>query len=91
MGDHYNWRVKPKLHLFADLTQGTIKTSGAPQLFWTYLDEGWNAWLAQTARPRGGHNVPSTLALKLLQRLRTYMDKHMSPNLCAFLSQLGPA
>ena len=29
-GGHYNWRVKPKLHVLADLTQVTIKTSGAP-------------------------------------------------------------
>ena len=31
--DIYNWR--PKLHLLAELMQVTIKTSGAPQLFWT--------------------------------------------------------
>ena len=90
-GDQYNWRVKPKLHVLAELTQVTIKTSGAPQLFWTYLDEGWNDRLAQAARPRGGRNVPSTIALKLLQRFKAYMDKLMSPNLCAFLSHLGPA
>ena len=91
MGDHYNWRVKPKLHLLAELTQVTVKTSGAPQLFCTCLDEGWNAWLVQAARPRGGRNVPTTIALQLLQRFRAYMDKLMSPNLCAFLSPLGPA
>ena len=90
-GDNYNWRVKTKLHLFAELMQVTIKTSGTPQLFWTYLDEGWNAWLAQAARPRGGRSVPGTISLKLLQRFRAYMDKLMSPNLCAFLSHFGPA
>ena len=91
MGDYYHWRFKPKLHLFAELMQATIKTSGAPQLFWTYLDEGWTDWLPQADRPRGGRIVPATLALKLLQRFRAYMDKLMSQNLCAFLSHLGPA
>jgi hypothetical protein len=81
----------PNCICFAELMQVTIKTFGAPQLFWTYLDEGWNSWLAQVARPRGGRSVPATFALKLLQRFRAYMDKLMSPNLCAFLSQLGPA
>ena len=77
--------------VFADLMQVTIKTSGAPQLFWTYLDEGWNVWLAQISRPCGGRSVPSTIALKLLQRFRAYMDKLMWPNLCAFLLHIGLA
>ena len=57
-GDHYNWTVKPKLHLFAELTHVTVKTSGAPQLFWTYLDEGWNAWLRTTCSTTWGSQRP---------------------------------
>lgn len=73
-GDPLSWRVKPKLHMFAELTQVAIRTAGAPQLFWTYQDEGWNSWLAQTGRRRGGCNVPATTALTLLQRFRACLD-----------------
>ena len=37
----------PNCICLAELIQVTIKTSGTPQLFCTYLDKGWNDWLAE--------------------------------------------
>jgi hypothetical protein len=74
-GDALSWRVKPKLHLFAELMQVAIRTVGAPHLFWTYQDEGWNSWLAQSGHRRGGRSVPAATALRLLQRFRASLEK----------------
>lgn len=79
-GDATSWRVKPKLHLFAELMQvDLLQTCGAPRLYWTYIDEGWNAWVAQAGRRRGGKHIAGTVAWNVLQRFRASLPRLLRP------------
>lgn len=45
------WGLKPKLHLFAELTQ---MGHSCPSMFWTYRDEDFGGYIAGMSRRHGG-------------------------------------
>ena len=74
-GSSVNWRMKPKVHLFQELTQYISVTHGSPELFWTYRDESWCGIMAKGAKRRGGQKNASTVPERLLQRFRAFHQK----------------
>ena len=66
----YWWRVKPKLHLFLHMCDGSSK----PAMCWTYRDEDFGGSCAQWARRRGGLQKPSSTSKNLLVRFRMKQD-----------------
>ena len=60
------WQVKPKLHLFLELTQ----CSSSPALTWTYRDEDFGGHVAKVCKRLAGLNSPRTVGLQLLSRFR---------------------
>jgi hypothetical protein len=65
--------IKPKLHLFSELTQ---MCHSCPSLFWTYRDEEFGGTVAALGRRRGGaKTVPSTGRAVLLR----FTAKHSVP------------
>ncbi len=73
LGDTYSWRCKPKLHMVQELLEYCTASAGNPKYFWTYRDEDWGGWLAQTARRRGGRATPSSVALQVLHRFLAFV------------------
>jgi len=69
-GNNRAWRVKPKLHLFAELIEYTAPEAGSPGLFWTYLDESWGGTLANAGARRRGPKFASSSAMNLIRRYR---------------------
>ena len=67
------WRLKPKLHLFAELTQ---MSHSCPSLFWTYRDEDFGGFVAGLSRRLGGSNNTAATSFNLLSRFRA---KHQLP------------
>ena len=61
------FHIKPKLHLFQELTQ---MSRSCPSLFWTYRDEEFGGTVAKVGRRRGGSNNPTATALCLLNKFR---------------------
>ena len=64
--DRNLWRVKPKLHLFLELS---IET-GRPTTCWTYRDEDWGGSVAKMSRRRGGLLSTAAYSSNLLDRFR---------------------
>lgn len=59
------FHLKPKLHLFQELTQ---MSKSCPSLFWTYRDEEFGGSVAQISKRRGGSNNPVATAKCLLHK-----------------------
>ena len=70
------WRVKPKLHLFLELS----REHAPPSLSWTYRDEDFGGSMAALARRRGGMLRPAATSAGLLRR---FMMAHGLPRLVA--------
>ena len=64
------WDVKPKFHLFAELSTFMLHESGDPRDFWTYQDEDFVGFLSTLAFSRGGAREPATAPLKVIDRYR---------------------
>ena len=65
--------IKPKLHLFMELTQ---LGNSCPSLFWTYRDEDFGGFVAQISKKRGGFNKPGNTAKSVLLK---FISKHSLP------------
>ena len=65
-----DWRIKPKFHLFQELCEYKAQAFGSPELFWTYADESWCGFMAQSAKRRGGQNPAAAVPSRLLDRFR---------------------
>ena len=76
-GDEKSWRVKPKMHMFQELTEYLGPELGTPRNYWTYRDEAWGGWLSKTAERRGGAKWAASVALNLLQRYRALATAEM--------------
>ena len=73
-GDEFSWAVKPKLHMMEELICFVGLEFGSPKHYWTYQDESWGGWLANTANRRGGPKWASTCAHNLLCRYRAAVN-----------------
>ena len=65
-----HWKLKPKFHLFAELTG----TGNCPSLQWTYRDEDFGGFAAKLSRRRGGKNT-------VLSTGRAWLLKFLANNL----------
>lgn len=61
-----SWRIKPKLHLFLELTA----EGSRPSQYWCYRDEDWGGSVARMARRRGGRSSVANFSASVLQRFR---------------------
>ena len=68
------WRVKPKLHLFAELGMARNR----PALQWTYRDEDFGGTAAKTARRRGGSHSVRATGMNFLSK---FFSKNRMPDL----------
>ena len=64
------WTVKPKLHLFLEMTNFVIQHKGNPRLFWCYRDETFGGCVRDMAERRGGKNSAAATASSLLNKYR---------------------
>ncbi len=64
------WRKKPKLHLFMELGIFQVEELGDPQSYWNYKDEDCVGLCADIGESRGGPSTVSTVALRIIQRVR---------------------
>ena len=60
------WRVKPKFHLFLEMTM----EGHNPSLNWTYRDEDFGGSVAAVSRSKGGPSVIQCTAARYLMRFR---------------------
>jgi len=60
-----NWRAKPKMHLFQELSG---MTHPRPSSCWLYRDEDFGGSIAQLSPRRGGANRPHTAGKSVLAR-----------------------
>ena len=60
------WRLKPKLHLFLEVSS----EGGKPSLNWTYRDEDFGGSVARMSRRRGGLLSVPAFSANLIQRFR---------------------
>ena len=65
-GDDRRWRVKPKFHLWSELSE--FSEWGDPSFHWCYMDEDFVGWIAQLAGSQGGPRSAQNTALKVLKR-----------------------
>ena len=76
--DGAHWRVKPKFHLMQELCE-MCPTGARPSSCWTYRDEDFGGYLAQTGAKRGGPASPGAQAKSILIR---FAAKHSVPVIC---------
>lgn len=62
------WKMKPKVHLFAELTGYMVYVSGNPKYSWTYKDEDHGGYVKRLVSRRGGKNSSKSTCLALIQR-----------------------
>lgn len=61
------WKIKPKLHLFLELCSFLcLQRQQSPRFFWTYADETNGGTMRHMGCKRGGKNVSSASAQRLL-------------------------
>ncbi len=67
-GVQKRWKVKPKLHLFLELSMYLClqRQRGNPRNFWTYADESHGGLMRTIAASRGGKNSSLASANRLL-------------------------
>ena len=67
-GVEKRWKVKPKLHLFLELSMYLClqRQRGNPRTFWTYADETHGGIMRTVATSRGGKNSSLASAFRLL-------------------------
>jgi hypothetical protein len=67
-GIQKRWKVKPKLHLFLELSMYLClqRQRGNPRHFWTYADETHGGLMKTIAASRGGKNSSLASAYRLL-------------------------
>ena len=66
----WQWRIKPKFHMFIELMEFQSGVLGNPSTFWTYSDEAFVGWCAELGMSRGGPKAAATAAKKVLDRFR---------------------
>ena len=65
------WKVMPKLHLFAHLTEWQVEEWGNPRYYWTYSDESLVGLLIEVAE--SCH--PATMAISAIFKwLQVYYE-----------------
>lgn len=69
-GDDQTWRIKPKMHLFAELAEFQAPWMGNPSAYWNYADEDFVGWVAGIASSRGGPTSAASTAKRTLERYR---------------------
>lgn len=62
------WKLKPKVHLFQELTEYVCPMAGNPKYAWTYKDEDFGGYLVRMSSKRGGKNSSKSSALAVIQR-----------------------
>ena len=68
------YAIKPKFHMFVELSQYSSEELGNPMLFWEYRDEDFMGFVGQIAFRRGGAAHPSTTSFQVLRRYRLYLS-----------------
>lgn len=59
------WAVKPKFHMFLELTHDCSVT---PVRWWTYRDEDFGGFMSSTVRRRGGYLTPCAVGVSCFNR-----------------------
>ena len=70
MSEPFTWHLKPKFHLFAELSLG----SDCPSQHWLYRDEEFGGTLARMARSKGGQETAWAVSSRCLQRFACDFD-----------------
>ena len=73
-GHEMRWKLKPKFHLFLELTEFNAEDIGDPSLFWCYQDEGFVGWVATLALARGGGRRAATTPTNVVERYRALVS-----------------
>ena len=64
------WRIKPKFHLFMELSEKQAMDSGKPAHFWTYADESCVGSIGKIAGVRGGKRLAGTIPNNVIDKYR---------------------
>lgn len=64
------WIMKPKFHLWAELSFFQTFETGDPRDFWLYQDEDFVGLVAQLAMQRGGSRKIDTIPRNVINRYK---------------------